>query len=254
MNSTYQVLPQSRAMPGLHPRIHPRPTSHALGRGWSPNYGFRYYDPAQGRWLSRDPIGEEGGINLYGFVGNDCISLFDHLGLSQDTLNVVGHRAAQEAQKLTQQYFKEKGQQLEYCGLICCNKQDKIVEATEPHGGKTVITYYRGGSVGRGVECDPFEKGDCKAVKKGDQWATVATFHSHPTDGSNGFSPGDYDVTSQRWERYGEMPNFLGRPDGVVSKLTIGEKKRVPIFYKGKESGHRIIELGYVSDVTSVRL
>ena len=29
-------------------------------------YGYRYYDPVTGRWLSRDPIGEEGGANLYG--------------------------------------------------------------------------------------------------------------------------------------------------------------------------------------------
>ncbi|MCB1131812.1 MAG: hypothetical protein KDN05_11825 [Verrucomicrobiae bacterium] len=33
-------------------------------------YGYRYYHPDLGRWLSRDPIGEEGGMNLYGFVGN----------------------------------------------------------------------------------------------------------------------------------------------------------------------------------------
>ncbi|HEY9865125.1 MAG TPA: RHS repeat-associated core domain-containing protein, partial [Candidatus Obscuribacterales bacterium] len=45
-------------------------------------YGYRYYDPATGRWPSRDPIEEQGGINLYGFVGNDGISFSDLLGLS----------------------------------------------------------------------------------------------------------------------------------------------------------------------------
>ena len=44
-------------------------------------YGYRYYDPVTGRWPSRDPIGELGGINLYGFVGNDGVSLADFLGL-----------------------------------------------------------------------------------------------------------------------------------------------------------------------------
>lgn len=29
-----------------------------------------FYNPSTGRWLSRDPIGEKGGVNLYGFVGN----------------------------------------------------------------------------------------------------------------------------------------------------------------------------------------
>jgi RHS repeat-associated protein len=44
-------------------------------------YGYRYYDPVTGRWLSRDPIEERGGINLYGFVGNNSISTTDYLGL-----------------------------------------------------------------------------------------------------------------------------------------------------------------------------
>jgi RHS repeat-associated protein len=33
-------------------------------------YGYRYYDPSAGRWVNRDPIEEEGGSNLYGFVQN----------------------------------------------------------------------------------------------------------------------------------------------------------------------------------------
>src|SRR5690606_21933028 len=37
-------------------------------------YGFRYYDPVKGRWPSRDPIGEEGGLNLHAMVGNDANS------------------------------------------------------------------------------------------------------------------------------------------------------------------------------------
>jgi RHS repeat-associated protein len=44
-------------------------------------YGYRYYDPKTGRWPSSDPIGEEGGLNLYGFVGNDGVNELDILGL-----------------------------------------------------------------------------------------------------------------------------------------------------------------------------
>lgn len=43
--------------------------------------GRRYYNPNTGRWLSKDPIEEQGGANLYGFVGNDPVSRFDLLGL-----------------------------------------------------------------------------------------------------------------------------------------------------------------------------
>lgn len=45
-------------------------------------YTSRYYDPVTGRWPSRDPIGERGGLNLYGFVGNDGVNGWDYLGLA----------------------------------------------------------------------------------------------------------------------------------------------------------------------------
>ena len=45
------------------------------------DYSYRYYDPMTGRWLNRDPIGERGGRNLYGFVGNDALNYVDDRGL-----------------------------------------------------------------------------------------------------------------------------------------------------------------------------
>jgi RHS repeat-associated protein len=44
-------------------------------------YGYRFYDPETGRWPSRDPIEEQGGMNLYGFVGNSAIASVDAFGL-----------------------------------------------------------------------------------------------------------------------------------------------------------------------------
>ena len=41
---------------------------------------YRAYDPAAGRWLSQDPLGEAGGINLYGYVGNGPTNGWDPLG------------------------------------------------------------------------------------------------------------------------------------------------------------------------------
>jgi RHS repeat-associated protein len=42
---------------------------------------YRAYDPNLGRWNSRDPIGERGGVNLYDYVGNDAINAIDPTGL-----------------------------------------------------------------------------------------------------------------------------------------------------------------------------
>ena len=48
--------------------------------GWF-NYGYRYYVPTLGRWLSRDPIGEDGGENLYVMGENNLPNFFDAYGL-----------------------------------------------------------------------------------------------------------------------------------------------------------------------------
>ena len=44
--------------------------------------GARYYDPREGRFLSKDPIGFDGGdVNLYGYTSNNPINLVDPEGL-----------------------------------------------------------------------------------------------------------------------------------------------------------------------------
>jgi RHS repeat-associated protein len=49
--------------------------------GWL-NYGFRYYAPGLGRFLSKDPIMEAGGNNLYMMAGNAPVNAVDWLGLA----------------------------------------------------------------------------------------------------------------------------------------------------------------------------
>jgi len=44
------------------------------------NY-FRYYDPTTGRYITPDPIGLEGGINLFLYVGANPLMWIDPLGL-----------------------------------------------------------------------------------------------------------------------------------------------------------------------------
>ena len=44
-------------------------------------YGYRYYSPSLGRWISRDPVEEQGGLNLYTFVNNDPVNHWDLWGM-----------------------------------------------------------------------------------------------------------------------------------------------------------------------------
>ncbi|WP_446011703.1 RHS repeat-associated core domain-containing protein [Candidatus Electrothrix sp.] len=41
----------------------------------------RYYDPETGRYIAADPIGLDGGINLYAYVGSDPVNGVDSMGL-----------------------------------------------------------------------------------------------------------------------------------------------------------------------------
>lgn len=76
-----------------------------------------HYDPNIGRWLNRDPIMEEGGVNLYGFVDNDGLNSTDYLGL--DFIAAGSRRLApplgifggenRPANHASLEYFEENG-------------------------------------------------------------------------------------------------------------------------------------------------
>jgi RHS repeat-associated protein len=50
---------------------------------------YRAYDPDLGRWLNRDLIAEQGGLNLYAYGSANPINTTDLAGLESDTINVV---------------------------------------------------------------------------------------------------------------------------------------------------------------------
>jgi RHS repeat-associated protein len=46
------------------------------------NY-YRYYDPSTGRYITSDPIGLDGGLNTYGYVGGNPLYWSDPYGLTE---------------------------------------------------------------------------------------------------------------------------------------------------------------------------
>jgi RHS repeat-associated protein len=67
-------------------------------------YGLRYYNPSTGRWPSRDPIGERGGLGLYIICLNNVVGYVDYLGMDRvistgydDTFGPEGPSPAQRS-------------------------------------------------------------------------------------------------------------------------------------------------------------
>ncbi len=52
------------------------------------DYGYRFYSPGLGRWINRDPIQENGGVNLYAMVANNPVNSVDIYGL--EDLSIYG--------------------------------------------------------------------------------------------------------------------------------------------------------------------
>jgi RHS repeat-associated protein len=200
-------------------------TSH-LGSGVT-YYGYRYYDPATGRWPSRDPIEEEGGLNLYSFVENCPNDNFDPVGLSspkaqkaeegsyecacdRKEINKLVLKKSLEADQKSSEDInnvpydvrergrkENKGKELsrgrEFGGRICCNSKTKVVSANGPFVS-------RSGPNGDGWNKDPkgfFWQGiaieiDAVSPPCPEDSKEVARYHSHPS-GSDRFSEDDVD-------------------------------------------------------------
>ncbi len=54
-------------------------------------YGYRFYNPILHRWLNRDPIEENGGVNLYAFCRNDGVNYIDPKG--DDFIYIIDSKA-----------------------------------------------------------------------------------------------------------------------------------------------------------------
>lgn len=70
-------------------RAYTKERSEALGLD---NHGFRYYDPALGRYISRDPADYADGLNVYLHAGNNPGNRFDPQGLAWKDLPLAALR------------------------------------------------------------------------------------------------------------------------------------------------------------------
>ncbi len=82
----------------------------------------RYYSPEIGRWISRDPIEEEGGWNLYAMIGNNTVNWWDLLGLDGGGLGVTREALGLEPtakQAKDAKLYKDYSEALDKCLKDC---------------------------------------------------------------------------------------------------------------------------------------
>jgi len=98
--------------------------------------GARYYDPSSGRFLQRDPIGIEGGANVYAYVRNGPALRVDPPGLF-DTKPCYGYCAGKHAkckQKNKPSAIMCGGNKNE-CDKNCSNKANEVISGNSSDPG-----------------------------------------------------------------------------------------------------------------------
>lgn len=157
------------------------------------DFGYRQFARALGRWLTRDPIGERGGINLYVFSRNSPIDLLDAYGLKVGDKYCDPDKAARDAVgDINPQSIKEGK---EYGGKIYEN-DDGTYSYTPPNPGTK----------------DSVDPGSVPPGRK-----DAGTYHTHgsndPGYDNENFSQDDIDY----FEGSGE-PGYVGTPSGDTKK------------------------------------
>jgi uncharacterized protein RhaS with RHS repeats len=156
-------------------------------------YTYRYYDPVTGRWPSRDPIMENGGLNLYVFVGNDPIDWIDILGLSDSSeTSCCDDETIRESKETLEERYKEAVAEFQRQGVepvgtgrrSCKNIAGAVIQALAP--------------IPKCWKCKE-EAGNRWGGVSDHQWVTCT---STPEDGSKG-----EEVAYDYWSGDGEGSN-----------------------------------------------
>jgi len=160
-----RTRPVNRRQP-LEPRRKNRPCSYKTASG-------RPY------WPSRDPIGERGGVNLYGFVRNNGVNKWDILGLkSGDPYRCCDAETIAESKQILEDRYKAAYKQFQ-------------MQGTEPRGKGLTSCKNISPAVLNALGPSP-KCWTCKLESGNKNWTRLFGDHqwvtciSHPKDGSKG--------------------------------------------------------------------
>ncbi len=81
MTSYFRLISPVKTASRRFRRPFPTPKTACTRQPPDVGFGLRFYNPLIARWISRDPIEEQGGLNLYLMCLNDTMNKWDKLGL-----------------------------------------------------------------------------------------------------------------------------------------------------------------------------
>ena len=140
------VAPSAAALARLRYRFQCREWSAATGLI---HFRMRWYNPGTGRWLSKDPIGLSGGLNLYAFCGNDGVNKLDCAGTSWVGIAV---KIGKWGVKITKRVSKSSARRLyREKGADICGSKQAIKKLSKKKGYKKPKIEQHGDGAGRGT-------------------------------------------------------------------------------------------------------
>jgi RHS repeat-associated protein len=194
-------------------------------------YGYRYYDPRTGRWPSRDPIEEDGGVNLYGFVGNTSINFCDALGLKvgemYNTPKAAMNAAIDYALDSSETDLKKRQDEwdrsdpksrnfkpietFEYGGRICCSHKEKIQ-----------FYFTEAVTDGKNLEITRLKLSTATCNKEDEILdSTVGVYHNHPNNAGHTKA-----TLSKPDKEISDIGFLLGLPREIPKGIKVGVEQR----------------------------